>query len=523
MRGVVFRVNHWFVSAEGTGARSCPECRETSESRHSWHVRRLQDLPIQGAPVVLELRLRRWRCRNVQCARKTFVETPATASPFARKTRRVSELVRMFGHAAGGRTSERLLTRLGMPVSDNAILRQLKRHVRERREAAPLRAIAIDDWSWRRGFTYGTIIVDLERRTVADVLESRSAKETAEWLKQHPGIEVVSRDRCGLYAQGIRQGAPQARQVADRFHVLQNLRESIERQMTDVSRFAGRAKLPPVPGDRQEALRGARGRARQALFDQAKLLHASGKTYIDIATQIGINRRTVANWIKTNVLPHRRRLALKPSSPLYFKDFLTRRWAEGDRVGRRLFLDIRRRGYTGSFSHLERLLSTWRTGAQGKTQSQQQWSNLLEESPAIDPVTGWQVSPVTAASLCMKPTRMLTHSEAARVAALKEVSPNFVVMRHLAMRFRGLLRGDDPSKLNRWLHDAKHSGVRSMQRFARTLSRDIEAIRNAIAEPWSSGQAEGQINRLKMLKRAMYGRAGIELLRARMLPFELCT
>ena len=112
---------------------------------------------------------------------------------------------------------------------------------------------------------YGTIIVDLERRTVADVLESRSAKETAEWLKQHPGIEVVSRDRCGLYAQGIRQGAPQARQVADRFHVLQNLRESIERQMTDVSRFAGRAKLPPVPGDRQEALRGARGRARQAL------------------------------------------------------------------------------------------------------------------------------------------------------------------------------------------------------------------------------------------------------------------
>jgi transposase-like protein len=198
---------------------------------------------------------------------------------------------------------------------------------------------------------------------------------------------------------------------------------------------------------------------RQALFDQAKLLHASGKTYIDIATQIGINRRTVAKWIKTDVLPHRRRLALKPSSPLYFKDFLTRRWAEGDRVSRRLFLDIRRRGYTGSLSNLERLLSTWRTGAQGKTQPQQQWSNLFEESPAIDPVTGWQVSPVTAASLCMKPTRMLTPSDAAKVAVLKEVSPNFVVMRQLAMRFRGLLRGGDPSKLDRWLHDARHSNA----------------------------------------------------------------
>jgi transposase len=429
----------------------------------------------------------------------------------------------MFGHAAGGRTGERLLTRLGMPVSDNSILRQLKRHVRARREVAPLRAIAIDDWSWRKGFSYGTIIVDLERRTVADVLESRSAKETADWLKQHPGIEVVSRDRCGLYAHGIRQGAPQARQVADRFNVLQNLRESIERQMTDVSRFAGRAKLPPVPGECQEAPRDARSCARQALFDQAKLLHAAGKTYIEIATQLGINRRTVAKWIKKDVVPHRRRLALKPSSPLYFKDFLTRRWAEGDRVGRRLFNDIRRRGYTGSFSNLERLLSAWRTDAKGKTHPQKQWSNLLEETPAIDPETGWQISPVTAAILCMKPTRMLKLSEAAEVAALKEVSPNFVVMRQLAMRFRGLMRGDDPSKLNRWLHDARQSGVRSMQQFARTLARDIEAVRNAIVEPWSSGQAEGQINRLKMLKRAMYGRAGIELLRARMLPFEPCT
>jgi hypothetical protein len=136
--------------------------------------------------------------------------------------------------------SEMLLARLAMPVSDNAILRQLKRHVRERADLAPLGAIAIDD---------------LERRTVADVLETRSAKETADWLAQRPEIEIVSRDRCGLYAQGIRQGAPQARQVADRFHLLQNLREAIERQMTAVCCFGGRSRLPPAPGDRQSVLR----------------------------------------------------------------------------------------------------------------------------------------------------------------------------------------------------------------------------------------------------------------------------
>jgi transposase len=117
-----------------------------------------------------------------------------------------------------------------------------------------LRAIAIDDWSWRKGFRYGTIVVDLERRTVADVLKTRSAHGTADWLKQHPDIELVSRDRCGLYAYGIRKGPPSARQVADRFHLIQNLRENIEQEMTSVSRCAGRPRLPALAGDRREVV-----------------------------------------------------------------------------------------------------------------------------------------------------------------------------------------------------------------------------------------------------------------------------
>ena len=132
-----------------------------------------------------------------------------------------------------------------------------------------------------------------------------------------------------------------------------------------------------------------------------------------------------------------------------------------------------------------------------------------------------KISLRVAASLCMKPTPTLTPSEAAKVGALKEASPSFVMMRRLAMRLRGLLQGGNPRELDRFLHDARRSGrLSSMQLFARTLMRDIEAVRNAITEPWSSGQAEGQVNRLKTLKRAMYGRASIELFRARMLPLE---
>jgi transposase len=173
--------------------------------------------------------------------------------------------------------------------------------------------------------------------------------------------------------------------------------------------------------------------------------------------------------------------------------------------------------YTGSRSHLERLLSEWRRAERPATSRPRE---STREDRAIDPATGWQISPVVAAALCMKPTRMLTHSQAAKVAVLKEASPSFVVMRRLAMRFRGLLRSSDPGKLGSWLDDARHSGIQLLQQFARILSRDIDAVRNAIAEPWSSGQAEGQINRLKTLKRAMFGRAGIELLRARMLPIQ---
>jgi hypothetical protein len=411
--GAKVRDGRWILSAHGIGERSCPVCGEFSTSRHGWHHRLLQDLPVQGTPVMLDLRLGRWRCRNAKCRRKTFVERlPLVAASNGRRTVRVAEIVRLFGHAAGGLPSERLLARLAMPVSESSILRQLKRHVRERGDPAPPRVIAIDDWSWRKSFAYGTIVVDLERRTVADVLATRSARETADWLRTRPGIEIVGRDRCGLYAQGIRQGAPQARQVADRFHLLQNLHDCIERQMTAVSRFAGRSQLPSAPGDRRATLRRAHREARKLMFKQAKELHASGKTFVAIAAQIGIGHRTIAKWVNADVLPHRHQLTLNPSSPLYFQDFLSRRWADGDKVGRRLFHDIRHRGYTGSFSHLERLLSEWRRSERPETRRRKE---PTKESSAIDPATGWQISPVVAAALCMKPRTMLTHSQAVKV------------------------------------------------------------------------------------------------------------
>ena len=439
------------------------------------------------------------------------------------------------------------MKRLGMPVSDDTILRHLKRQVAHLRAKTTVRVAGIDDWSWRKGRTYGTIIVDLERREVVDVLQDRTAAGTAEWLGEHPEVEIVSRDRCGLYAKGAREGAPQARQVADRFHLLQNLRETIEAQLSRADRPTGRALLPESndedvvtiasgPGGRRDAAahrhltRQAHRRSRQAIFDQIHILRDAGTSIGDIARQTGFGSRSIRKWLKFPAPPERCATAPKPCSPNYFIDYLSRRWAEGCVRGRELFHEIMLRGYTGSFSHLERLLAKWRRARDAKIVTLPPVSEpTIAPTPtptiatvpcAVDPATGWSISPIVAASLCIKPRGLLTPRQAAKVGALKSASTDFTAMRGLAMRFRGILRSKDVQKFRVWLDDAQQSGIYAMKRFARTVRRDLDAVTNALTESWSNGQTEGQINRLKTLKRAMYGRAGPELLRARMLPFH---
>ena len=181
-----------------------------------------------------------------------------------------------------------------------------------------------------------------------------------------------------------------------------------------------------------------------------------------------------------------------------------------------LLPEIESLGYTGSLSNLERLLSQWRRAGRSDVADA-----CTPATPVLsDALTGHLVSPIVAAALCVKPRGLLTKTQAAKVDAFKAVSADFAAMRALAMRFRGILRGADVQKLTVWLHDADRSGLYGIRRFVRTLRQDLAAVRNAITETWSSGQTEGQINRLKMLKRAMYGRAGVELLRARMMPLH---
>jgi hypothetical protein len=235
------------------------------------------------------------------------------------------------------------MARLGMPVSDTTILRSVKKSVIAQTNGTVVRVVGVDEWAWPKGTTFGTGIVDLERRQVVELLADRSAATTADWLKKHPEIEVVSRDRAGLYADGAREGSPQARQVADRFHLLKNLRETIERQL---GRFEAPVRESPLQveddPDTQEQivielsdvcsevatqdrlLRRGRYAARQATFDQIRGLYDAGHAVTEIARKLGLGPRRVYRWVRRIDLPEPSAMAPKPCTLAYFGAFLAR-------------------------------------------------------------------------------------------------------------------------------------------------------------------------------------------------------
>jgi transposase len=349
-RIVVGGASPTFVVQSTASTASCPLCGEVSARPHSRYVRRLADLPCHDQPVRFHLEVRRFFCGNANCRRRIFAERlPAVAAAHARTTVRLDKAHCNIGLALGGEAGARLAARLAMPTSADTLLRRVRR--------APLpehpvpRVLGIDDWARRKGCFYGTILCDLERGRVVDLLPDRSADSVAAWLRAHPGVEIISRDRSGAYAAGSAQGAPEALQVADRWHLLKNVRETIER-LLDRKRqrlhqaaqvvlpaVAGAARpdsvsSPPAPveprhSSRQaEAIQTRRSR-RQERYEHVRQLHLQGLGIREIARRLRLGRGTVRRFVHAEVFPERaiRRAVSRQLDA--FTPYLRRRWEEG--------------------------------------------------------------------------------------------------------------------------------------------------------------------------------------------------
>jgi transposase len=516
----------------------CPLCGELSERVHSRYTRTLADLPWAQFAIRLELRVRRFFCANPVCPRTIFAERLAGIAPaFAQRTDRQRDRLTDLALVLGGEEGARLAAKHGMPVSPDTLLR-LIRCAPEAELPTPV-VLGVDDWAIHKGLTYGTVLVDLERHRPVDLLPDRSSESLAAWLKAHPGVEIITRDRGGAYAEGARDGAPDAVQVADRWHLVDNLADVLE----DVFRSKGTclkaasaalvAQAERTPQDDDAApdplevvyqgkrrhpqperwrervdAAGEEGVARRReKYDQARALHATGASVAQIARTVGISRMTVYKYLREDPPQrkrhsvHGRQRVLEPYEP-----YLLKRWGEGCRMATVLWREIRVQGFAHSLTNVQRFVAQLRRDGPppiGRSRS------------ALTKPHGPPPRLVTAIVL-RRPERR-TDEQRAYLTLLRAGDPAIARAVGVAEDFLVMLRRREGERFPDWLAKAEASGIDELKRFAGKLRTDQAAVQAGLTLRHSNGQTEGHVTKLKLVKRQGYGRANVDLLRKRLL------
>jgi len=499
----------------------CPHCGRYANRVHSRYQRTLHDLPCAGRAIVAHLRVRRFRCTSPRCTTKVFCERLGElAEPYAHRTKRMNASLARIGMAAGGRPGSRLAEALGFHANPMTLLRLVR--------ATPCPAaltptvLGVDDFALRRGRHYGTILYDLERHVVIDLLPDRSAQSLTTWLKAHPGIEVISRDRAEAYAQGAREGAPDAQPVADRWHLLSNLGEALERFLNqhqaplreavreeDIASDPPQAD-PPTPAQparlnpNQEQIQQHRA-ARLARYDEIHRLHEEGHTNKAISKHFGMGQSTVGKFLRAQQFPERAQRAQVSGKLGAFHPLLREHWDAGNRDMKLVLAELRTLGYTGSLTRLYDYVQILRQ----------------EGKPCLGLKAGaGKFSVRQVVGMLLTPER--TPEQQRFLDRLTRKNALFATARGLAERFCVLIRKqpreDAHAPLTLWVAEAISSSIAALASFARGLRDDWEAVVAGLSLKWSNGPVEGAVNRIKMIKRQMFGRANFDLLRRRVLP-----
>lgn len=477
-----------------TGA-ACPRCGTKSSRVHAWHLRHLTDLPVAGRPLVVDLRVRRLACVSAECPQRTFREqVPQLAQRCARRTTRLTTTIGQVAITLAGRAGAALLGRLGVAVSRSSLLRTLM--------ALPLpqgpapSVLSVDDVALRRGHRYMTMVIDPVTHRRIDVLPDRRADTLAAWLRDRPGIDVVCRDGSAAYAEAITQGAPDAVQVSDRWHLWHGLGAAVEKTV-----IAHRECWHPDPTtasgtptvERPVRAIDERTRARHTAVHE---LLSQGVGLLECARRLGWALNTVKRYARATTAGE----LIRP--PRYgttmvdpHRDHLRRRLsADPDVPVTRLLAEIREQGYDGSANLLVRYLT------QGRAHTER-------AVPAPRRVVSWTMT---------RPAD-LADQERRHLDELLAACPHLTTMAEHVRSFAGLLTERRGPELTSWMSAVESTDLPALHSFVRGLRKDLPAVVAGLTQPYSNGPIEGANTKVKLLKRQMYGRAGFQLLRQRIL------
>ena len=493
----------------------CPECFKRSDSVHSCRRRRIQHLPCSGQTLWLVFSVRHWYCRNPACSRKIFAESLA---PFAgshqQSSQALQNLQRQLGLIAGGEAGKRAATAAGLRCSADTLLRRVINTPETKQSGAP--HVGIDEWAWHRGHCCGMLIVNLDTHRPLVLLPGRDQRTLATWFRKYPEIQVVSRDRSGVYATAAREGAPQARQVADRWHLLKNIGDAPERMMyrhiplirlvaSELSPKKSPDPEPSVPAAslrRPERLKQQTRKKRHQRWTEVMALHNKGCSFREISRITGLSRVTVSRWVGSGTFPEMSTRPPKRGLLDPWREWLKEQRESGNYNASRIWREMVARGFTGSETIVRDAVAKWRKG----------WNPPVTTAvrlPSVSRVSRW-----------LMPWRITRDEEnyASRFISLMcEKEPELKIAQQLALEFYRILKTQNKSQLSSWFTRVHESGSAEFRRVAAGMEADAAAICEAISSHWSNGVVEGHVNRLKMLKRQMYGRAGFELLRQRVM------
>jgi transposase len=503
----------------------CPKCNQPSTRLHSNYQRSPADLPWHGVAIKLQLHSRKFRCQNQLCSQKIFCERlPKVVAVYARKTVRLNHALTLLAFALGGEAGARTACQLNLQISGDSLLRRIRGFPLPPSDTPSV--LGVDDFAFRRGHRYGTILVDLQQRKVLDLLPDREAATLATWLQSHCGVQMVTRDRSGAYAEGLRSGAPQAVQIADRWHLLKNLREALERALqnrqsslqaaAEVIKQQQRCTKAVIEVGATTMLSSRNGKQshqsrehRLRRYAKVQRLKLRGLSIRSIARSLKMSRMTVYRYLGSEGFPERAPAKKRSSKLDSYLPYLHRRWAEGCHNAGQLWREISAQGYGGKEAMVRRYVRRLRTRLQEFSENPKVRTEISAsfQAPSSRQAAWW----------LLKEEKDLKEEEKQFVLELLTLCPEISAIKEQAEGFWEMVKHRDETKFAAWLQSAKEGLSKEMNGFAEGLSRDQEAVAGALRYSWSNGQTEGQVNRLKFVKRQMYGRANFDLLRARVL------